>query len=216
VQHQGRRDADPHPARGGRRAGPGVAGLRALQRAQAPEGAGQDGGLSAAAPRHPGAEADDGRHEPQPGMVRPLGHGEVISSLEAILKDYDAEAPLDRAFTIPAPWYVDPGVYELEKKAVFGGWQVVGRLDPVEESGDFFTAEVAGEPLVVTRGRDGVVRAFFNVCRHHAAAVATEEQGQAASLRCPYHGWTYSLEGELRGTPDFDGVCDFDRAKNGL
>jgi choline monooxygenase len=140
----------------------------------------------------------------------------VTPSLDAILKDYDAEAPLDRAFTIPAPWYVDPRVHELEKKAVFGGWQVVGRLDQVKETGDFFTAEVAGEPLVVARGRDGVVRAFFNVCRHHAAAVATEEQGRAASLRCPYHGWTYSLEGELRGTPDFDGVCGFDRAQNGL
>ena len=137
-------------------------------------------------------------------------------SLDAILKDYDAEAPLDRAFTIPAPWYVDPRVHELEKKAVFGGWQVVGRLDQVREAGEYFTAEVAGEPLVVARGRDGGLRAFFNVCRHHAAAVATEEHGRAASLRCPYHGWTYSMEGELKGTPDFDGVCDFDRARNGL
>jgi hypothetical protein len=57
---------------------------------------------------------------------------------------------------------------------------------------------------------------FFNVCRHHAAAVMTEPEGKAAQLRCPYHGWTYSLEGELKGTPDFSGVCNFDRASNGL
>ncbi len=66
------------------------------------------------------------------------------------------------------------------------------------------------------RGNDGVLRGFFNVCRHHAAAVMTEPEGKAAQLRCPYHGWTYSLEGELKGTPDFSGVCDFDRASNGL
>jgi choline monooxygenase len=61
-----------------------------------------------------------------------------------------------------------------------------------------------------------VLRGFFNVCRHHAAAVVTAPHGSARVLRCPYHGWTYSLEGELKGTPDFAGVCDFDRRDNGL
>lgn len=65
-------------------------------------------------------------------------------------------------------------------------------------------------------GQDQVLRGFFNVCRHHAAAVVTEPAGSAASLRCPYHGWTYSLDGQLKGTPDFGGVCDFDRSTNGL
>ena len=63
---------------------------------------------------------------------------------------------------------------------------------------------------------DNVLRGFFNVCRHHAAAVMTEPEGTANQLRCPYHGWTYSLEGELKGTPDFSGVCNFDRSANGL
>jgi choline monooxygenase len=61
-----------------------------------------------------------------------------------------------------------------------------------------------------------VVRGFFNVCRHHAAAVVGEPQGSAPVLRCPYHGWTYGLDGTLKGTPDFAGVCDFDRGANGL
>ena len=61
-----------------------------------------------------------------------------------------------------------------------------------------------------------MLRGFFNVCRHHAAAVVTEPQGSAQVLRCPYHGWTYSLDGALKGTPDFAGVCDFDRTANGL
>lgn len=69
---------------------------------------------------------------------------------------------------------------------------------------------------MVVRGDDDLLRAFFNVCRHHAAAVMTEPEGSAKQLRCPYHGWTYSLSGELKGTPDFAGVCDFDRTANGL
>ena len=69
----------------------------------------------------------------------------------------------------------------------------------------------AGEPIVLVRGSDEVLRGFFNVCRHHAAAVVNAPEGSATHLRCPYHGWTYSLEGELKGTPDFAGVCDFDR-----
>src|SRR5256714_7539405 len=141
----------------------------------------------------------------------------MTSSLKEIIASYDASAPLAEAWTIPAPWYVDGRVYALEQAAVFArAWQLVGRAEQVREVGQFITTEVAGEPIVIVRGSDRVLRGFFNVCRHHAAAVMTEPQGKATQLRCPYHGWTYSLEGELKGTPDFSGVCDFDRANNGL
>jgi len=86
----------------------------------------------------------------------------------------------------------------------------------VASPGHYLTAEVGGEPVVVVRGRDGALRAFFNVCRHHAAAVMTEPCGRAPHLRCPYHGWTYALDGKLRGVTDFGGVQGFDREKNGL
>ena len=86
----------------------------------------------------------------------------------------------------------------------------------MRDNGQFFTAELAGEPLVVARGDDGQLRAFYNVCRHHAAAVVTEPQGCAKQFRCPYHGWTYGIDGALKGMVEFDGVCNFDRAKNGL
>jgi choline monooxygenase len=139
------------------------------------------------------------------------------SSVRAILDSYDADAPLDRAWTIPAPWYVDDRIAELERRTVFSRtWQMVGRLDQLQEPGQYVTAVLAGEPLVVVRGEDGVLRGFFNVCRHHAAAVMTEPEGRAPILRCPYHGWTYSLAGELKGTPDFAGVFEFDKSGNGL
>jgi len=138
-------------------------------------------------------------------------------SLREIVEAYDAAAPLERAFTIPASWYVDERVADLEARTVFSRtWQMVGRADQVAEKGQYLTTRIAGEPVVVVRGSDGALRGFFNVCRHHAAEVMTEAAGRAQSLRCPYHGWTYSLEGELRGTPDFTGVCDFDRTGSGL
>jgi phenylpropionate dioxygenase-like ring-hydroxylating dioxygenase large terminal subunit len=140
-----------------------------------------------------------------------------MPSLAEIIQDYDPHAPLERASTIPAPWYTDERVAELERAAIFGGtWQAAARTDQLEKTGDFVTTEIAGEPVVVVRGAEGKVRAFYNVCRHHAAAVVTEEFGQASNFRCPYHGWTYGIDGALKGTPDFDGVCEFDRAQNGL
>src|SRR5579859_692039 len=138
-------------------------------------------------------------------------------SLETIIESYHHAAPLEEAHTIPAPWYIDPRIAELERQTVFSQtWQVIGRADQLRTAGDYVTATVAGEPIVTVRGADGVLRAFFNVCRHHAAAVATEPAGKAAVLRCPYHGWTYGLDGGLKGVPEFDGVCQFDRKMNGL
>ena len=138
-------------------------------------------------------------------------------SLADLVDLYDAGAALEKAWTIPAPWYVDARIADLERRTVFSGsWQRVARADQVQRPGQYVAADVAGEPIVVVRGGDGRLRGFFNVCRHHAAVVMTQPAGQANSLRCPYHGWTYSLEGELKGTPDFAGVCDFDRSANGL
>jgi choline monooxygenase len=141
----------------------------------------------------------------------------VNDSLSEIINSYDPDAPLAEASTIPSSWYTDERVFELEQQTVFSrSWQFAARVDQLKAPGDFVTTEIAGEPIVIVRGNDNVVRGFFNVCRHHAAAVMSEVQGHANQMRCPYHGWTYSLEGELNGTPDFGGVCNFDREQNGL
>ena len=138
-------------------------------------------------------------------------------SLHDILASYNDRSPLDQAYTIPASWYVDERVAELERQNVFGRtWQVVARADQLQQPGQYVTSDLAGEPLVIVRGGDRQLRAFYNVCRHHAAAVVTEAQGTASVLRCPYHGWSYGLDGSLKGAPEFEGVCSFDRAQNGL
>ncbi|HKD85155.1 MAG TPA: aromatic ring-hydroxylating dioxygenase subunit alpha [Terriglobales bacterium] len=140
-----------------------------------------------------------------------------MDSVQDILASYDDRAALDQAYTIPASWYVDERVAGLERQNVFGGsWQVGARADQLARPGQFVTAELAGEPLVIVRGADDQLRAFYNVCRHHAAAVVTEEQGTASIFRCPYHGWSYGLDGALKGAPEFEGVSGFDRGKNGL
>lgn len=138
-------------------------------------------------------------------------------SVREVLASYNDRATLAEAQTIPASWYVDDRIAALERKTVFSRtWQVVGRIAQVAKPGDYLTANVAGEPIVVVRGQDGLLRAFFNVCRHHAAAVMTEPCGHASILRCPYHGWSYGLDGALKGVPEFGGVQNFDPAKNGL
>src|SRR5438270_1388409 len=139
------------------------------------------------------------------------------TSIETIRSSHDDQAPLQKASTIPAPWYVDERVAELERLSVFSKtWQLVARTDQVKSPGEFVSTTVAGEPIIVVRGNDGTLRGFYNVCRHHAAAVVTQRCGQAQLLHCPYHGWNYGLDGSLKGMPEFDGVKNFERQQNGL
>lgn len=124
---------------------------------------------------------------------------------------YDPDAPLERATALPPGWYTRPEALALEREHLFlRTWQCVGRADQVAQPGQYFTTALAGEPLVVVRDDDGSLRAFYNVCRHRAGPPATG-CGTARQLRCAYHGWTYGLDGSLRGTPEFAGVEGFDR-----
>lgn len=141
----------------------------------------------------------------------------MTADLHAMLAAFDPDLPLERAHTIPGVWYHNAAIFDLERRAVFGNtWQAVGRSAQVAEPGSFLTAEVAGEPVAVVCDQDGTRRAFSNVCRHRAARVVCEPEGKATRLRCRYHGWTYDLAGQLRGTPEFDGVAEFRREEQGL
>ena len=138
-------------------------------------------------------------------------------TLHSLLAAFDPEVPLEHASTIPNAWYTSPEVYALERDAVFArSWQMVGRGVLVAKPGQFLTADIAGEPVLVVRNELGALNAFFNVCRHRAARVCTDDCGTATKLRCHYHGWTYDLSGNLRGVPEFDGVQNFAREDNAL
>jgi choline monooxygenase len=138
-------------------------------------------------------------------------------SVDEIIAGYDPNRPLTTASTPPSSWYTDSSVFELEQPTVFSHtWQFIGRSEQVRDPGQYISCEIAGEPILVVRGNDAILRGFFNVCRHHAAAVITQSEGTAQSLRCPYHGWTYDLQGALVLAPEFGGVADFNRFANSL
>ena len=122
------------------------------------------------------------------------------------------------AWSLPAWVYDDPGFFALERERVFmPSWQLVCHEADMPESGDYVTFDFMGEPLVALRGGDGAVRVFFNVCRHRASRLLDGSQGNCGrAVQCPYHAWTYGLDGSLRKVPyekTFDG---FDKAAHGL
>ena len=128
-----------------------------------------------------------------------------IESLESSL------GALDVAETLPPACYTDPAFYELEKEALFNHeWLCVGREDWVKEAGDYFTTQIVGEPIVVARARDGVVRAMSSVCQHRAMLVA-EGKGNTRGFMCPYHHWVYGLDGRLVNAPAMERTCGFDK-----
>ena len=118
--------------------------------------------------------------------------------------------------TLPWAWYADPEILRREGRRIFArAWQYVGHSGQVSEEGSFL-ASVAGEiPVVVTRARDGVLRAFVNVCRHRGHIVATGS-GRRETLQCPYHAWTYGLDGLLRAAPRSEREPGFDANELGL
>jgi choline monooxygenase len=125
--------------------------------------------------------------------------------------------PLERSETIPSSWYTDPRFLEIDKQSVFARtWQLVGHTDRLQKPGDFLIGTVASNPVILVHGKDGRVRAFYNVCRHRGGPISIEENGNCNALQCKYHGWTYTLEGMLRGVPQFDRVELFDRKDYGL
>jgi phenylpropionate dioxygenase-like ring-hydroxylating dioxygenase large terminal subunit len=117
---------------------------------------------------------------------------------------------LEDGWTLPASWYSEPEVLQAERERIFTStWQYAGPLHQVEEPGSFFASMAGHVPVVITRARDGELRAFVNVCRHRGHVVA---QGAACreTLQCPYHAWTYGLDGVLRRAPRSEREPSFD------
>ena len=128
-----------------------------------------------------------------------------------------AVLPIERSETIPSDWYTNPAFHQLDRQAVFSQtWQWVGHVGQLQQIGDYFLADVADNPVIVLRDREGTLRGFYNVCRHRGGPLATEDSGNCTMLQCKYHGWTYRLDGSLRGVPKFDRVELFNREEYGL
>lgn len=113
----------------------------------------------------------------------------------------NVSVPLERAHAMPKSVYTSTAFLEQEQRHVFAAdWVCAGRAESLAAPGDYLTMEIAGEPVVVLRDRDGVVRAMSNVCRHRMSTLL-QGRGHVRSIVCPYHAWTYNLDGSLRGAP---------------
>lgn len=137
-------------------------------------------------------------------------------NLPDFTQDCFAIRPLSEAETIPSSWYTDPAYHMLDQRELFSkNWQAVAHRSQLLNAGDCVTAVVADNPILVVHDRDGSLRAFYNVCRHRGGPLMTED-GHCTMLQCKYHGWTYNLNGSLRGVPRWDRVDLFDRKDFGL
>ncbi|MDE2195926.1 MAG: Rieske 2Fe-2S domain-containing protein, partial [Gammaproteobacteria bacterium] len=133
-----------------------------------------------------------------------------MSAPDALRNDDLEPQPLAQAGTLPAYAYADPAFHAFDDRAIFARcWQLAGRAGDVKNPGDHIVAAVAGKPVIVVRGNDRVLRGFFNVCKHRAGPLALKN-GNAKQLQCKYHGWTYTLEGQLRAAHEMQEAGDFD------
>jgi Rieske 2Fe-2S family protein len=120
--------------------------------------------------------------------------------------------------TLPGRYFYDPEIYSREQDRIFGQmWTCVGRADALPTPGDFQTVELAGESVLIVRGRDDILRAFLNVCRHRGARLCLDPCGSTGSaIQCPYHAWSYALDGRLIGVPNLAREEFLDREQLGL
>jgi len=117
------------------------------------------------------------------------------------------------AHTMPGHRYTSSEVYADERERIFDrAWLCVGRASSIQHSGDFFLQTVGVESFIVTRDREGIAHAFYNVCRHRGTRLCTQEHGRfGETIQCPYHAWTYRTDGRLIGAPHMGDVEGFDK-----
>jgi phenylpropionate dioxygenase-like ring-hydroxylating dioxygenase large terminal subunit len=128
-----------------------------------------------------------------------------------------AETFATGAKTLAQQYFVSPKVFAEEQDRIFSKqWVLVGHQSQLAEAGDYFVAALAGESLIVVRDQRSVIRGFYNVCRHRGTRLKEDACGHASAIRCPYHAWTYGLDGQLIGAPHMDQLPDFDKADYSL
>lgn len=143
-------------------------------------------------------------------------YSENLVSAQKLVHEFNPKIPIEKALTPPSSWYTDTSFLALELHRVFyRGWQVVGYTDQLKDPRDFFTGRIGDVEFVVCRDDNGKIHAFHNVCRHHASILATGS-GNKSCFVCPYHGWTYGLDGTLLKATRITGIKDFNVNEFGL
>jgi len=141
---------------------------------------------------------------------------ETLAACKRAVHAFDTQLPIERAETPPASWYTWPVFHALERDALWSQqWRFAARADQVAEPGAYVALTLEDTPVVVLRDEEGTLRAFANVCRHHAAIIMHGE-GHVDRLTCPYHGWQYRLDGQLLRAPQLGAIKDFERDRFSL
>src|SRR6266436_9193871 len=121
------------------------------------------------------------------------------------------------AKTLQQKYFVSPQIFAEEQEKIFSRqWVLVGHQSQIAQAGDYFTAEIAGESLIIVRDKRDAIRGFYNVCRHRGSRLIENRNGRSQGIQCPYHAWTYALDGRLIGAPHMDDVPGFDKADYSL
>jgi glycine betaine catabolism A len=127
------------------------------------------------------------------------------------------ETFLAGAKTLPQRYFISPEIFATEQAEIFSRqWVLVGHQSQIAKAGDYFVREVAGESIIIVRDQKGEAHGFYNVCRHRGTRLCEEEAGHSSAIQCPYHAWTYGLDGRLVGAPHMDKVQGFDKAELSL
>jgi carnitine monooxygenase subunit len=126
-------------------------------------------------------------------------------------------ADQEAGFSLPSHFFYDDAVFQAEKhKVFFKSWHLVGHVNELREPGSFMTHDIFDQSIIVVMGRDGVMRAFHNVCQHRGNRLVESRRGKVAMLTCAYHAWTYALDGCLRGAAQTQNIPGFDKGAHGL
>jgi Rieske 2Fe-2S family protein len=121
------------------------------------------------------------------------------------------------AKTLPQRYFVSSEIFADEREKIFSAqWILVGHQSSIGNAGDYLVQEVAGESLIIARDKSGEVRGFYNVCRHRGTRLCEDKDGHLSAIQCPYHAWTYALDGRLIGAPHMDDVPGFEKANYSL
>ena len=140
----------------------------------------------------------------------------TVLTTELLASFDDSVGPVDESKLLPPVLYTSAEFYEFERRAIFGReWLCVGRADQLKEPGDFRCITIAGEPLIAARDTEGELRVMSAVCRHRGMVIA-EGSGNCRRFTCPYHHWSYGLDGSLLGTPAMDRAVGFDQTEHPL
>ena len=131
------------------------------------------------------------------------------ASIAELIAGHKPGWALDQGF------YTDPAIYQLElDRIVMRNWIFAGHASQIPDVGDYLVFRLVNESAIIVRGNDGKIRAFANVCRHRGSLVCLEHRGNEKKFRCPYHGWTYSLDGKLIAARSMN--KQFDMEEHGL